>query len=54
MNHSYQLYDPALLTDSASSMALTERSLGMFAALEISPEQFQSAYDLAAGSSVHI
>jgi hypothetical protein len=52
MNHSYQLYDPALLTDSASAMALTERSLGMFAALEISPEQFQSAYDLPIGDHV--
>jgi hypothetical protein len=52
MNHSYQLYDPALLTDSASSMALTERSLGLFTPLEIAPEAFTAAYDAPIGEHV--
>ena len=52
MNHSYQLYDPALLTDSASAMALTERSLGLFQPLEISPEAFTAAYDAPIGDHV--
>jgi hypothetical protein len=52
MNHTIKLYDPALLTDPASAMALTERSLGQFQPLEISPEAFTAAYDAAIGDHV--
>jgi hypothetical protein len=52
MNHTFKLYDPALLTDSASAMALTERSLGLFTPLEIAPEAFTAAYDAPIGEHV--
>ena len=52
MNHTFKLYDPALLTDPTSAAMLTERSLGQFQPLEISPEAFTAAYDAAIGDHV--
>ena len=52
MNHTIKLYDPALLTDPTSAAMLTERSLGQFQPLEISPEAFTAAYDAAIGDHV--
>lgn len=40
------------MTDSPSSLMLTERTLGMFDPLAISPEEFKKAYELPIGEHV--
>lgn len=54
MIHKTMLYSPADFAsmDSPSSMALTDRMNGIFAALEIPPESFTKAYELAIGEHV--
>lgn len=52
MKHSFQLYDPATMSDPMSSTMLTERSLGMFQPLEISAEAFVAAYNAPIGDHV--
>jgi len=52
MNHAIKLYDPASLTDPTSAAMLTERSLGQFQPIEITPEAFTAAYDAAIGEHV--
>ena len=48
------LYSPSDLAsmDSPASMAMTDRMNGIFAALEIPPEKFTAAYELAIGEHV--
>jgi len=48
------LYSPSDLAsmDNPASMALTDRMNGIFAALEIPPEKFTAAYELAIGEHV--
>jgi hypothetical protein len=54
MNHTILTYSPedfSAMTDLSQTM-LTERSLGLFQPLEISPEAFTNAYELAIGEHV--
>jgi len=48
------LYSPSDFAsmDSPASMAMTDRMNGIFAALEIPPEKFTAAYELAIGEHV--
>jgi hypothetical protein len=48
------LYNPSdfASTDNPASMAMTDRMNGIFAALEIPPEKFTAAYELAIGEHV--
>lgn len=54
MNHSILTYNPEDFSsmEPASQALLTERSLGMFQPLEISPDSFKTAYDLPIGDHV--
>lgn len=53
MNHSTFLYRPEDFSmDTASTTMMTERQLGMFQPLEISPDAFTKAYELPIGEHV--
>lgn len=54
MKHTILTYSPEDFSsmDPTSQAMMTERSLGMFQPLEISPESFQAAYDLPIGEHV--
>jgi hypothetical protein len=53
MTHSFPLYSPSNFSmDQASSAMMTERSLGIFQALDIPADAFAKAYDLAIGEHV--
>ena len=58
MNHSFLAYDPAdfasmtLPVTAVNQALLTERMLGHFAPLEITPEAFKKAYELPIGDHV--
>lgn len=57
MKHSFLTYDPDSLDSmtnlsSVSDAMLTERHLGLFSPLEISPEAFKKAYELPIGDHV--
>ena len=53
MNHSTFIYRPEDFSmDQTSTTMMTERSLGIFQPLEISPEAFTTAYELAIGEHV--
>jgi hypothetical protein len=54
MKHTILAYSPEDFSsmDPTSQAMMTERSLGMFHPLEISPESFQAAYDLPIGEHV--
>ena len=57
MNHSLLTYDPAALAsmtslNAAAETMMTERHLGIFSPLEITPEAFKKAYELPIGDHV--